>query len=155
FGPDLLAAPVLAPGVATRDVYLPSGTWIDLWRAVAYDSVSGGLTLAHATTASGAQRVSVPTPADELPPFVRAGALLPMLPADVDTLADYGAADTDIVRLADRADQLELLAFPRGTSTAHGMPGDRIISVEDAGGWALTLHSRQTRTWRVQASLAT
>jgi alpha-glucosidase (family GH31 glycosyl hydrolase) len=155
FGPDLLAAPVLAPGVTTRDLYLPRGVWIDLWRAVAYDAVSSGMSLGQATMVSGEQRVSVPAPADELPLFVRAGALLPLLPADVDTLADYGAANAGIVRLADRADQLELLAFPRGTSTAHGLPGDRIISNEGATGWELTLHSRQTRSWRVQASLAT
>ena len=33
FGPDLLAAPVLDPGARSRDVYLPDGAWVDLWRA--------------------------------------------------------------------------------------------------------------------------
>ncbi|MCG3179499.1 MAG: hypothetical protein BIFFINMI_01834 [Phycisphaerae bacterium] len=30
-GPDLLAAPVLSPGVTRRDVILPAGTWRDAW----------------------------------------------------------------------------------------------------------------------------
>jgi alpha-glucosidase (family GH31 glycosyl hydrolase) len=92
FGPDLLAAPVLEPGATSRDVYLPAGAWIDLWRAAAYDVASGGLTLGHAIPVSGGRRVSVPAPADELPLFVRAGAVLVLLPPDVDTLADYGAS---------------------------------------------------------------
>jgi sulfur carrier protein ThiS len=104
---------------------------------------------------SGGRRVSVPAPADELPLFVRAGAVLVLLPPDVDTLADYGASSPAIVRLADRADQLELLAFPRGTSMAYSLPGDRILSTERDSGWELALQSRQPRTWRVQASLAT
>ena len=31
FGPDLLAAPVLAAGQAERKLYLPRGRWIDFW----------------------------------------------------------------------------------------------------------------------------
>src|SRR5262249_14859295 len=41
FGPDILAAPVLTPGATSRDVYLPAGEWIDLWRAGTWDSASG------------------------------------------------------------------------------------------------------------------
>jgi alpha-glucosidase (family GH31 glycosyl hydrolase) len=42
---------------------------------------------------------TLPAPLDEIPLLVRAGAMLVLLPADVDTLADYGAG-TAVVRLA-------------------------------------------------------
>lgn len=31
FGPDLLVAPVVQPGVSTRRVYFPNGRWVDFW----------------------------------------------------------------------------------------------------------------------------
>jgi alpha-glucosidase (family GH31 glycosyl hydrolase) len=34
FGPDLLAAPVVAGGARSRKVYLPRGRWVDFNRAV-------------------------------------------------------------------------------------------------------------------------
>ena len=48
FGPDLLAAPVLEPGVTERELTLPPGRWIDLWRSARYRDRDGGLTLARA-----------------------------------------------------------------------------------------------------------
>src|SRR5262245_8289751 len=122
-GPDLLVAPVLAPGQTTREAYLPAGAWVDIWRAGTWDSASGAFVLGAATVVEGARSVTVPAPLAELPIFVRAGAVLPLLPADVDTLADYGTAP-DLVKLADRRDRLELLAFPRGrTATPLGQAG--------------------------------
>ncbi|HOS44722.1 MAG TPA: glycoside hydrolase family 31 protein, partial [Armatimonadota bacterium] len=35
-GPDLLVAPVVTEGAATRDVYLPAGAWRDAWTGDAY-----------------------------------------------------------------------------------------------------------------------
>jgi alpha-glucosidase (family GH31 glycosyl hydrolase) len=155
FGPDLLIAPVLAPDVAARDAYLPPGAWIDLWRAVAYDPEGGGLVLGAAEVVDGGQTVTVPAPADELPIFVRSGTVLPLLPSDVDTLADYGAGAPGVVRLADRLDRLELVAFPRGTSSARAFRGERYRSIEGDGSWELELKARRARTWTLQASLAT
>src|SRR5262249_58539358 len=100
FGPDILAAPVLTPGTTLRDVYLPAGEWIDLWRAGTWDSASGAFVLGDATVLPGGGTVSVPAPLDQLPLFVRAGAILPLLPADVDTLAEYGDPSLGLVTLA-------------------------------------------------------
>jgi len=155
FGPDLLVAPVLAAGLTEREVYLPAGQWVDLWRAAAYDAASGGIVLGAASTIAGGQTVTVPTPADELPLLVRAGTILPLLPPDVDTLADYGAGTPGLVRLADRLDQLALLAFPRGRSQSRAYRHERLTSIEGDRRWTLVLHGAPARTWTLQASLAT
>jgi hypothetical protein len=97
----------------------------------------------------------VPAPPDEVPVFARAGTILPLLPADVDTLADYGAGTPDLVRLADRLDQLQLIVFPRGTSSARAFRGERYRSIEGDQRWELALDGNRTRTWTLQASLAT
>ena len=36
-GPDLLVAPVLTEGATERQVYLPQGTWYDVWSGAAHD----------------------------------------------------------------------------------------------------------------------
>lgn len=154
FGPDLLAAPVLEPDVTTRRAYLPAGGWIDFWRAVGFDEASGAFHLEKpATVLDGGREVEVPAPLDELPLFVRAGALLPLLPADVDTLADFGGGAAGVVRLEDRRGERRLLAFPRGTSHAHLPQGD-LASHERASGWQLAIDAPNAR-WAIEASLAT
>jgi alpha-glucosidase (family GH31 glycosyl hydrolase) len=156
FGPDLLAAPVLAPGAREREVYLPAGDWVDLWRAAAYDAAGdGGLVLGDAAVVSGPRSTTVPAPLDELPLFVRAGAVLPLLPADVDTLADYGDPAPGLVRLADRTDRLALLALPRGRRSARIGRDERVTSIERRDRWRLLLRLRRRREIDLQASLAT
>jgi alpha-glucosidase (family GH31 glycosyl hydrolase) len=156
FGPDLLAAPVLAPGAVTREVYVPSGEWVDLWRAGAYDSASGAFVLGSATVVRGGRSVTLPAPLDELPLLVRAGAVLPLLPADVDTLAPYGDPALGLVGLDDREDQVALLAFPRGRTEAGMFSGrERLRSVEGGGVWELAVRGARRRRYTLQASLAT
>jgi len=153
FGPDLLAAPVLAPGARTRRAYLPAGGWVDFWRAVAFVEVDGSFALGRADVLDGGREVEVPAPLDELPLFVRAGALLPMLPPDVDTLAAYGAGAPGLVRLDDRRGERRLLAFPRGASSARLTQGG-LVSTEEVPGWRLAIDAPNAR-WTIQASLRT
>jgi alpha-D-xyloside xylohydrolase len=61
-GPDLLAAPVTGPGV-TPTVYLPAGSWVDLY---------GGQTVR-----GGGVPFTRPTPLMQLPLYVRQGAVVP------------------------------------------------------------------------------
>lgn len=70
FGPALLVAPVLAPGVAEWPTYLPetTGGWFDFW------------TGAHA---DGGRTVQAAAPLERVPLFVRAGSILPLGPADL------------------------------------------------------------------------
>ena len=154
-GPDILVAPVLAPGESTRDVYLPAGPWVDLWRAARYDTESGGLLLGSPTMLDGGREVQVPAPLDELPLLIRIGAVLPLLPADVDTLADYGDAEPGFVKLADRRDTLELLAFPHGRTSARFYGGGTLRSAERRGRWSLRVRGDGTARYRLQAALGT
>jgi alpha-glucosidase (family GH31 glycosyl hydrolase) len=153
FGPDLLAAPVVEPGATTRTLYLPRGRWIDLWRA-ARMTPRGALRLGGATALAGGREVTVAAPLEELPLLARAGTVLPLLPADVDTLTGYGS-DPGIVHLGDRSSRMRLLAFPRGRSRAAIGPGERVRSRESRRGWRLAVRGRRTRRYRVEASLAT
>ncbi len=81
-GSDLLAAPVLEPGVSGRSVYLPSGQWYDFWR---------GEKLA------GERDVWADAPLDTVPLFVKAGTVLPMQPVQQHT--DEPPAETITLRV--------------------------------------------------------
>ena len=156
FGPDLLAAPVLEPGARRRELYLPAGEWVDLWRSAAYDEAGdGGLDLAgRARLVEGGRSMSLPAPEDELPLLARAGTVLPLLPPDVDTLAAYGDRP-GLVKLDDRRNRVDLLAFPRGDSSADFYEGERLSSRERRGRWELGIDGSRARRYSLQASLAT
>jgi len=62
FGPAFLVAPTLSEQQFAR-VYLPEGEWYHLWTGEKYD---------------GQQEILVAAPLNELPVFVKAGAILPM-----------------------------------------------------------------------------
>jgi alpha-glucosidase (family GH31 glycosyl hydrolase) len=155
FGDDLLVAPVLEPGATERELYLPEGRWIDLWRAVRFDEGSGGLDLERAELLRGGRSATVPAPLVELPIMVRAGALLPLLPAGVDTLAGYGRDAPGVTHLRDRRDRLRLLAFPRGRSGARLYVRGRLTSKAAKGAWHLLIDSPRELRLEVDASLAT
>jgi alpha-glucosidase (family GH31 glycosyl hydrolase) len=154
-GPDLLVAPVLAPGVTARELYLPRGEWVDLWRAAPYHSATGAFVLGDVSILPGGRALTVPAPLDELPMLVRAGAVLALLPADVDTLADYGDPALGLVKLRDREKQVVLLAFPRGRTEAAFYRQGRLRSRERPGRWELTVDGRRRRAYDLHASLAT
>ena len=91
-GAELLVAPVLAPGVEEWQVYLPRGEWINWFDGAAYE---------------GGRWVTTTAPLLEIPLFVKAGAIIPLLPEDVDTLVP---ADDESVRVAN--DDLVIDVFP-------------------------------------------
>ncbi|MFN8175802.1 MAG: glycoside hydrolase family 31 protein [Solirubrobacteraceae bacterium] len=153
FGPDLLAAPVLEPGAAARGLYAPAGEWVDLWRSTRWLEQPGTLELARPALLRGPGEATVPAPQDELPLLVRAGAVLALLPADVDTLAPYRA--DGVVGLGERDGERRLLAFPRGVSRSALGPGEHALSLEGRGRWTLAIAGRRTRSWAVEAALGT
>ena len=152
FGPDLLAAPVLGEGERSRSLYLPRGEWIDLWRSARYDERSGGLELGRARLLRGGRAVRLPAPLSELPLLARAGALLPLLPPDVGTLAAYGGGRRQ-VRLADRRRRLDVLAFPRGRSAPRVGSTGRLRSRELRGRWELAVEAARRRAFTLRAGL--
>ena len=72
FGDDLLVAPVVAEGIRERSVMFPDGVWYDWW---------SGLTI------EGPTEEMVSAPLDTLPLYVKAGAVIPMLRTNIDTLS--------------------------------------------------------------------
>ncbi len=114
-GPDILVAPVYVEGATQRELYLPQGRWIEWWRAVSYDEATGAFSLIGTPEIlDGGRSITVDAPLDEIPMFVRAGAAIPLLPADVYTLTEHGDA-ADIAHLSDRAGQERMLQFPGGS----------------------------------------
>lgn len=86
-GEALLIAPVLVAAQTERDVVLPIGRWYDYWSTKIYD---GGTT------------TRVAAPLDTIPVFVRAGAVLPLLPAGVETFVSGGKGVVDLNTVRDR-----------------------------------------------------
>jgi alpha-glucosidase len=153
FGPDFLVAPVLREGQRERELYLPAGLWVDWWRSVEYREADGSFHLKAVQPLQGGGDVTLPAPLEEIPLLLRAGTLLALLPPEVQTLAEHGGPS--VVRAADRADRLRILAFPRGTSSARFYTDDSLHSTEAAGEWRLQINGTRTRTVEVEASLAT
>jgi alpha-glucosidase len=153
FGPDLLAAPVHEPGQTSRGLYLPAGRWIDFWKAISYRDADGSFRLRKAKTLKGRRSVMVPAPLEQLPMMVRAGAILPLLPADTQTLASYGAGST--VGLDDVARRLHLIAFPRGKSRSPFGDNGGLRSKEGKHSWKLTLRRADRYRISLDASLTT
>jgi sulfoquinovosidase len=111
FGPDLLVAPVVAEGATRRELYLPAGQWCEFWKHVEYVESSGELRRkAGPGATAGAQVVTVDAPLAEIPLFVRAGAAIPLLPAETDTLTNIGTAP-GLVDLDDVRGQQRTLSF--------------------------------------------
>ncbi|HET6830852.1 MAG TPA: TIM-barrel domain-containing protein [Solirubrobacterales bacterium] len=154
FGPDLLVAPVLAPGVITRRVYLPRGRWVNFWDAVEFRTRAGAFRIsAPARARAGRRAIDADAPLEEIPIFARAGALLPLLPARVETLAPYGTRDH--VGLDDARGRLHVLAFPRGTTAARFGRRGRLRSSERGRGWRLEVDSPRPIRIDLEASMAT
>jgi alpha-D-xyloside xylohydrolase len=151
-GPDLLAAPVTAPGRRERAVWLPPGQWVDWWRSVRFEQPAGAYRLGALRVLRGNRDAVVPAALGQPPLLLRAGALLPLLGADVDTLSPYGR-EAGLVREADRAGRLRLLAIPRGVSVSP-LPGGKARSFERRGRWVLSLRTSMSVRWSLEASLA-
>ncbi len=90
-GPALFAAPVVRRGVTMRDLWLPPGKYVEWF---------GGRVL------DGGGRVMVPAPILETPLFLKTGHLVPLLDADVQTLAP--ATVPDVVTEQSRASVLDV-----------------------------------------------
>ena len=119
-GPDLLVAPVIAPGQTARHVYLPAGHWHD-WHT--------GELLA------GPSWVLAPTPMDRIPLYARAGAVVPMWPQAPPSAAGHHPA----------AVELHLFVPPADGSHASTLQEDDGLTDAAAGGAQLRTSFGVTR----------
>ncbi len=65
YGDKILICPVMEPGQKNRIVYLPKGTWYYFWNN---ELVEGG------------KEITVPTPLETIPLFIKAGSVIPEYP---------------------------------------------------------------------------
>jgi alpha-D-xyloside xylohydrolase len=78
FGDALYVAPVVRRGMTRRSLWLPPGEWVDWWTL---EPVLGGKTIER------------DAPLTLLPMWMRAGTIVPMLDASIDTLAPASSAN--------------------------------------------------------------
>lgn len=152
FGDDLLVAPITRKGATARRVYLPRGQWLELARTWRLRG-DGRLSLGAGEVVDGRRTVRATAPLGTIPLYLRAGAVVPMLPRTVDTLSEYDGAG--IERLADRADRRTLLAAP-APGRSHGTlgPGEQLTSTVTDAAWTIALDAGRARRYDVQATLA-
>ncbi|MGH2523076.1 MAG: TIM-barrel domain-containing protein, partial [Anaerolineales bacterium] len=133
-GPDLLVAPVLAPGLRARAVYLPKGRWYR-WHVVDIgggDIAGGDIDIAGGDIAPPLQPLRGPAhivaeaPLGEMPLFVRAGAILPLWPVALHT----GAI---------RREELRLHVWPgKGQLDYYEDDGETRAYTRGPDGWRVT-----------------
>ncbi|MDR3698121.1 MAG: glycoside hydrolase family 31 protein [Candidatus Sulfopaludibacter sp.] len=108
-GESMLVAPVVA-GQSTRAVYLPAGDWFDFWTG---------------QRSAGKRRIQISPPLEQIPIYVKAGAILPLAEA---TLHTAGAASL----------RLHVQVF--------GNPAAPAVLYEDDGSWNPSL-AAVTLSW--------
>jgi len=150
-GDDLLAAPVTRPGLTQRSLYVPRGRWFDWWRSTRFAEADGAYRLGSLTPVAPGQ-TTVPAPLGNPPLLLRAGAVLGLLPADVDTLSPY--AGPGIVRASDRRAVRHVIAVPRGRASERLGDGASASYAEGRRRLVLRLRARRRTTWDVELSVA-
>lgn len=160
FGPDLLVAPLVQPG-DYRTVYLPrarppvdgqpsatldnpapaaAADWIDFWSGAAQQ---------------GGRTIEVHAPLERMPLFVRAGALLCLLPEDVDTLLPrYAELAADVVALDDRR-VVQIWPGLRADAVLRTADGLRIRADRSGGEVVLTVAADPPRPLELRRMFAT
>ena len=129
-------------------------SWIEWWRSVSYGEERGTFSLGAPVTHEGGTSVTVSAPISEIPMFVEAGAVIPLLAPDVFTLAEYGS-DPEIVHASDRDHLLHVLAFPRGETAGAMYADESWASAEADGQWTLTMVNDRERTIHLEAAMQT
>jgi sulfoquinovosidase len=154
FGTDFYVAPVFTEGATNRTLYLPAGKWVKLWAQSEYDEVSGGFRIGGQPM-DGGKTLTVAAPIDEIPLFVRWGALIPLADSSVDTHAPAGdLEDVEVVTADDVRHLLHAWAFPGApaeTTLADGSLLQMEPTSEGIGFLRIPLGGGDKKILRVQA----
>lgn len=121
-GDALLVAPVLDEGATEVRLWLPAGTWVDWWTGERRE---------------GGQWHTVPAAVEDIPVFVRQGALIPQLHDAPDTLAQ---ADREgVTTLAEVDGEYDLVAFPGAAGQRALVDGTTLAMTAGAlpDGWTV------------------
>jgi alpha-D-xyloside xylohydrolase len=111
FGPDMLVAPIVDENTR-RPVYLPAGEWVDYWTG---------------TQTAGGRVVVVDAPVDVIPVFVRAGAVLPMIPDDVMTLVPQSESGNTTVKSMDDRRVYEVVGSSAAVASITDFEGRTVV----------------------------
>lgn len=112
WGDEFLVSPVVTQGQNVQQVYLPAGEWVDFWTDSLYQ---------------GKRELTVATPLDRMPLFVRGGSIIPLAPEM--SFSDERALDT-----------LTLALYPSRS-------GDRSYTLYEDDGTSLSYqHGRYAKT---------
>ena len=115
WGRDILVAPVVEKGAASRTLYLPQGTWYDFW--------TGG-------AVSGGAKITRPVDLKTIPLYVRAGAIIPTGPVKQHTGEMVDAADGALtLTVYPGADGAAIVYEDDGSSFAYETGEHRKIAV--------------------------
>jgi alpha-glucosidase/alpha-D-xyloside xylohydrolase len=144
WGRDVLIAPVYEKGAASRDVYLPAGTWYDWWDNTKH---TGGTTVKR--------KVDLAT----MPIYVRAGSVIPFDPVrqylaqpvtEPTTLRVYSGANGDFTMYEDDGTSQEYLQN-KGTWTKLSWDdGAKKLTISAAPPAGVTNESTAPRVFRVE-----
>lgn len=123
FGDNLLVAPIVTASTTSKDIYLPEGEWIDFF---------------HGALRPGEQTISYYAGVDDIPVFVKSGAIIPMNLND-----DYELGGT-IGNDLDSYTNLSFRVYPDGTTSYEwnddiGGAVKTITSVENYGANEVTV----------------
>lgn len=134
---------------ASRSVWIPPGTWTDLWTGARY---------------SGPTKVAVPAPIERIPMFAKAGSIVPLAPEmayswqkpwDTLTLEMFPGARNQEATTTIVEDDGESLAYQRGetrqtTITSFTQTASRSIVIRIGGSNGTYPRANSQRAWRVR-----
>lgn len=131
-GDRVLAAPVIVEGAREREVYFPPGAWVDFWDGTRYQ---------------GPGKAAVAAPLEKVPLFVKAGTLLPLFDAPIDTLVQEDRDDLNGWDDANRS--IQVLFFGEGEDDLTIWDGTRFHCRRAPGepGGCQVMASPVTRTY--------
>ena len=121
-GDALLVAPVVTP-LGGRDVLIPGGIWFDWWTHKPLKTPAG--------VSPGAGYVTtVAVGPAEIPVWLKAGAVVPMLRPTIDTL--YPATEKEVDSIANDVGRLHVVIAP-GPASARTLDDGTVLSQKPAG----------------------